>query len=371
MSLKNILFITVGTAFFVPQAIKAQVASINLGVPDSELNEPMTRITGVAELSDGKVIIADPQERRVVMGNFETGEIVQIGRRGAGPREYENPYTIVQLAGDTLGIYDTGNRRVLLINPNGTLGETRPVPAELYAMGAMSPPKGGTVDGSLVSSVTLSGLFPDIPSMGFLVEWKPGSPVVDSIVELLVRDADGRKILNPFISRDGWDVSRDGTITIVRASDYHVDFVSSNARQIHGPPANVQATQFTEAEIDSYMSQQAGRPSAVARFEESQTPSTRRQRASLRDQWIFPEHLPVFQSGAVWTTPDGGETWVQRKLSWDAPNQIIDVFDEMGVHAKQVTLPPSTDLIGVTGRYVYLVRKDADDFLWLQRYVRP
>ena len=53
--------------------------------------EPFSRIVGIRELSDGRVIIADRLEQHVSYLDFDTGSITQISREGEGPGEYRQP----------------------------------------------------------------------------------------------------------------------------------------------------------------------------------------------------------------------------------------------------------------------------------------
>ena len=87
--------------------------------PLTTATEPFTRVLGVAELPDGRLVVVDGGEQLVRLVDFARDTSWQIGRRGRGPNEYLRPFGPVSLPGDSLAVYDTGNRRLLRIDPQG------------------------------------------------------------------------------------------------------------------------------------------------------------------------------------------------------------------------------------------------------------
>ena len=77
--------------------------------------------------------------------------------------------------------------------------------------------------------------------------------------------------------------------------------------------------------------------------------------------------MPPFVSSATVARPDG-EIWVLRShKSTDAP--IYDVFGPTGSMIRRVALPGAkARLLGFGSNTVYVVRRDADDLEYLQRY---
>ena len=60
--------------------------------------------------------------------------------------------------------------------------------------------------------------------------------------------------------------------------------------------------------------------------------------------------------------------WVLRTRPAEDPVPSYDVFDSFGKQVGRVVLPKDTRLAGFGQRSVYLVRRDADDLEYLQRY---
>lgn len=98
------------TAVFLLGAIPGEGYAQRLAPADASLPTEFIFIGSVRELSDGRVLISDPRERRVVVADMATGSISQVGRAGRGPREYTSASRLRRLAGDSTLLID-GSRR--------------------------------------------------------------------------------------------------------------------------------------------------------------------------------------------------------------------------------------------------------------------
>jgi hypothetical protein len=83
----------------------------------------------------------------------------------------------------------------------------------------------------------------------------------------------------------------------------------------------------------------------------------------------WPEYLPAFVDRAVAFAPDG-MLWVKRAVAAESP-PMVDVIDATGKVVQRVALPRGSKLIGFGAGTVYLLRIDADDLQYLQRYRLP
>ena len=80
--------------------------------------------------------------------------------------------------------------------------------------------------------------------------------------------------------------------------------------------------------------------------------------------------MPPFVASATVSRPNG-EIWVLRShRSIDAP--IYDVFGATNSLIRRVALPgANVRLVGFGNNVVFIVRRDADDLEYLQRYKLP
>jgi len=98
---------------------RAQSASprvIALPAPDATLPAEFTLVSAVRELSDGRVLIVDWSEKKLVVADLAKGNVAQLGRNGSGPGEYLQPSTLLTLDGDSTLLPDSRNGRWLLLH---------------------------------------------------------------------------------------------------------------------------------------------------------------------------------------------------------------------------------------------------------------
>jgi hypothetical protein len=91
-----------------------------LGKPAATFPEPVSSPVGFRALNDGRVLVADQLEGAVSLLDFRTGTMTAVGRQGDGPGEYGMPGPLFA-AGDTTFMLDMGNRRLLVITPDGRI----------------------------------------------------------------------------------------------------------------------------------------------------------------------------------------------------------------------------------------------------------
>jgi hypothetical protein len=83
----------------------------------------------------------------------------------------------------------------------------------------------------------------------------------------------------------------------------------------------------------------------------------------------WPEAKPPFVADSPRIAPDGS-LWVERSRAFTDSVRTFDIFDARGVLAERVALPAGTRLAGFGDAAVYVVRVDADDLEYLERYAR-
>jgi len=74
------------------------------------------------EIADGRIYILDTEESQVKVFNLRGEFVHAIGRRGKGPGEFNRPEGFfIERNKKLLGIADTGNRRIQVVNEEGLL----------------------------------------------------------------------------------------------------------------------------------------------------------------------------------------------------------------------------------------------------------
>ena len=131
-------------------ALGQNVPVRTLSRPDAEFSEPFTYLSMIRELKDGRLLLIDPAEKTLQLVDLARGTSTRLGREGSGPGEYAIPFRLLALPGDTTAMSDMVNSRLLLINPDATVGgfidPTVPPPAGVirYGSGGTMPTEADT-----------------------------------------------------------------------------------------------------------------------------------------------------------------------------------------------------------------------------------
>jgi hypothetical protein len=389
-SLSRILPIVVaGLLLPAVDAIAQALPTKTISKPVAEFEEPFTQINSVRELSDGRVIVNDPRDRLVHLLDLESGEAVQIGREGQGPGEYSFPMGVFAVPGDTTLLFDPLSQRLLVISPNGKTSREISLRREGSGpgMGRLAPPKGTDARGRLYSE-----------GMGF--QMGPGGPQVTDSVPVMRFDLarGGSDTLafipvpksntqvsggsgnvqvrvgmpNPLAPRVEWDVAPDGRVAVVTPDPYRVTWIAPNGARTVGPVINVPKEKVTEADKKAIEEARKGQTAMMITRSDGPGRAPQQQARAMSASDLppltdWPEYKPPFTANAARVAPNG-DLWVRRTRPPGDEVPFYDVFDARGRLTGHVRLPKGARLVGFGKGSVYVVRTDADDLQYLQKY---
>jgi hypothetical protein len=388
-------------------SLNAQGAPRTLPAPNATYEEPFSSVGvgTVRELRDGRVIVADARDKVVQRIDFRSGAAVAIGREGSGPAEFGMPLRVFGAPADTTLLFDPLNTRYLVIGPDAKPINTFRTEAETPARGAGPGGARVMIGGGLMARVSDSRgrLFAEGSSLSIDADGRPksadsaaivrydrGTRRVDTLafVKLpptniqMSGGANNQRIMiggaNPLTPRDEWTVFPDGRVAIVRAADYHVDWIMPDGSKRSSPPVRYTPIRMTAAEIRheeglrnaaranqmSIMMTQDG--SGSRRTAQMGPPAGAPPLEPLTD-WpaVKPPFRPGFQS--VLARPNG-ELWVRRTEGASAKGTLYDVINAAGAVAYQVRIQDGWTLVGFGNGTVYTTKKDEDDLVYLQRH---
>jgi hypothetical protein len=387
--------------------LAAQGAPRTLPAPNATFEEPFSSlgVGRVRELSDGRLIVADARDKVVQRIDLRTGQAVAIGREGSGPAEFGMPLRVFGAPSDTTLLFDPLNTRYLVIGPDAKPLNTFRTESESPA--SAGGPGGGrvTFGGGLMArasdsrgrlygegsplSIDAEGR-PKSADSAAIVRYDRGARRLDTLafVKLPAMNvqmsggANNQRIMiggsNPLTPRDEWTVFPDGRVAIVRAGDYHVDWIMPNGTKRSTPAVRYTPVRMTAAEIRHEEQQRnvarAGQMSIMMMNDGGATRRTAQMGAPagappLEPLTDWPEVKPPFRPGfeSVLARPNG-ELWVRRTEAASAKGTLYDVFNTAGALAYQVRIQEGWTLVGFGNGTVYTTRKDEDDLVYLQRH---
>jgi hypothetical protein len=379
---RKLIVLTVAVA--APAAAQT-IPTTRLAKPDATFPEPFSQIVGLREVSGGRVVISDALEENVALLDFGAGDVKSIGRQGGGPGEFGGPGPLLALPGDTTLMSDFGNRRALVIGPEGEVITTLTL-REIG--GSVLLPRWADARGRLYGQPPLllsggaGGGMPQLPDSSPVVRWDRSTDGVDTVLMLpnplaggagavmVVRGGGGRgptavggtrqKAFHP---ADGWAIGPDGRVAVVRSQSYHVEWIDASGRKTAGPAIPYPRIRVTKTDQDQWIESRTRGTRMIVNGRRLTPPPI-----DPKDvDWA--EFKPPFTPGGVTVTPEG-ELWVPASQPAGAKGALYDVFDGRGERVRQVRLPEGRRLVGFGQGTLYAVHKDADDLEWLERYRR-
>ena len=351
-----------------PQASRSQAPmETRLRPATARLDEEFTRIVGLRELGDGRVLVADAGDKRLVVIDFARNRVVQIGREGNGPGEYAQVSLLASLGPDSTLMPDAANRRwLVLINDR----IVRTVPAEHPAISASRGAVRSTDERGHGVTTTPPPIRSGGQTMGkgdsiavLLVTLSSGA--VDTVARLRTAPLavwteldNAGKVTRAGLTYPPLSVGEesllfpDGWLAVARLDPYRVDWRTPEGRWISGAPLPFVERPVDARERQAYL---ARRTATVGR------PVT----APPDESW--PSTIPPFQPLPLLAAPDGS-LLILRTPAAEHPGNRYDRIDRLGRLIGWVELPAAERLVAIGVRGAYVVSTDADGIQRLQRH---
>jgi len=359
-----------------------------LSKPDATFEEPFTQLVGVRELRSGDVIVADMRDRSLLKVNLKTGTATSLSREGSGPTEFLFPTAVYPFPGDSTVIYDMGNQRYLLLDPTGK-------PTGTFRMEDGSGGGGGFMILRAAAGADDRGRLyyssggqrgggpgggpPEFSDSAMVVRYDRATGTFDTLGVVMVpkpkveasgsansRSINIRRV--PMAPEDAWGVAPSGRVGVARVATDQVEWWLPDGKTVAGPPVPYAPIPVTEADKKAWQEQAARGGISVNNNNGQITVSPAQLKPQPIDPSIpWPATKPPFPANAVRVAPTG-ELWLLRSRPASDPRPQYDIFDASGRLVRQVRLPAETRLVGFGKDVVYLVRRDADDLEYLERY---
>lgn len=337
-------------------APRASDGRVVLNRPQGTLPGTLGQVTGLTELTDGRVAVADFGDRLFLYGTFSPAALDTIGRHVDTLTEGESmlgvhrmPGIVIHFAGDTVALVDFALQRPLLWTEQGQpLGPVMTFPVAGYNPAVNYDTLGyaykadyrAVIGGQEPGLITHSDSAP-------VVRFRRDAPVGDTIGQLLLpRIGDARVgdqtkgVPIVFSPSDVFGVTPDGWLWVARATTNSVDWRSPSGEWTRGPSRPSATIPVTEADKAKFM--EAARRNGL--------------NAQLVIIFPFAANKPPFTSA---TTGQGGTVWLQRSREAADSVPVFDVVSRTDTAVRVVQLPKGSSLAGV-GRNgaVYVVVRD-------------
>ena len=348
---------------------------------DARFEQPFGRVTGVRELSDGRIIVGDPNDLGLVVADFRSQTTKPISRKGAGPNEYGMVARLFPIGGDSTLMPDIMQRRYLVLDgdrvvitvppDNPTVKATQGIFLGADAAGHViretydQSPAGESVSGAADSS--------------YLVRYHRSTAHVDTVATLMrrpmvtIRETNA-KGENTFVGMralrlrvgEQYIVHPDGWIAIVRINPFRVDWRSPDGRWTLGAPLPVPVIRMTAREKQASLARTAA--SQATNRSSGPPPQLPQQMRTPDDDW--PDVMPPYLQGEITFSPDG-DVIFRRQPSAEYPGVAYYVVDRRGRLLGIIDLKANERIISAGARSLYVVESDSDDLQYIRRHPWP
>jgi hypothetical protein len=323
----------------------------DVGEATARYEEPFSMITGLRELSDGRVMVADALDESLYELTADLKSGIKLGRNGQGPQEYKQPDALFAMAGDTTLMTDLGNGRLTIVAPDGAFARTIPIAQDDDGRLLLVLPGGVDGAGNLFFRPMGDGMIGDSAAV---VRWDPAGGLTDTLATIKLQDVTERSsggannmrtevMPVPLSPQDAWAVAGDGSLAVVRTVDYSVEWVRPDGSIVRGPANTWEPVKIRSADKEEWVDQMAntGLMMMVTNDSGELRTSMRRGMGGRGgpdpDSFQWPEVKPPFDPGGVDVAPDG-TLWVRRFVA-AGERPPYDVFGADGSLRGTVTFP--------------------------------
>lgn len=358
-------------------AVRAQRV-VTLPAANGTLDDDFSHITSVRELPDGRVLVSDTREKKLVVADWTTGYTERLGRVGSGPGEFLSPRYLLALGPDSTLLFDTQQHRLIVIVGADKM---RPFPVKdgLRITSFAPPIRGVDRDGRLVAYAKIPNRIPDPVRPRFQTVWGSDSvlvvianlrqPGLDTIARIegqfRGRSATVRKfgsqvveyeLVNPFgVEEQAW-LFPDGWMALLLASPYRVDWRAPDGRWIRGSALPFVPVEATDEERRAAMDRYAMHI-PEPRLDPSDYPG-------------WPDVVPPFPNDALFPLADG-RIAIARMITHASTSQLYDIVDRRGALSARLEIPLNARIIAFGRESVYVITRDESDLESLTRHPLP
>ncbi len=266
--------------------------------PDATLNEELARVLSVRELPDGRVLITDDKENRLVIGDFRKNVAATVGHAGNGPGEYTTVGRLWPIGGDTTFMSEPYQSRWHTVVGDKILKTQSDVPAlralptqiplganarrEVFGRVASRNSKDQRSRGDSAAVVRIAWSGAPNDTVGYLAPEK-----MDVSSEPVAAGGggppSGKRIFRISVrATDQLVVFPDGPFAIVRGDPYRVDWCTGPKKCVNGPVLNGAQPSMSPKDREAYR---------IAFIRAARTSATE---DDLMDGW--PATVPPFRS---------------------------------------------------------------------------
>ena len=343
-----------------------------------KLPADIATVSGARELKDGRLLISDQTRAAVYLIDPKTGAAQKIGSAGGGDMQYAQPGGFYSGVADTIYLLDRGQARVSVISPAGAIIGTRSIRRKGYSGSSDADLDLQQVDSRALAyfldrgsrlSAALGAVSSDSAP---LLRFDASRQHYDTVALLRqaqkkITQADEHMQITREVHgtpRDGWGVAADGSVAIVRASPYRIDWYAGSGKVSRGPVIAFEPIPYT-AEDKAAVSNAALKNAPKAGIVDADG-NEKKMSSAGADESFAATKAPFDPTNIIVSSE--GQVWVPRNQRFGVKTVLYDVFDRQGQRIDRVVLPSGSRVIGFGPGSAYVVERDEKGAVTLRKY---
>ena len=355
---------------------------------EAEANERHKTVNQVKVFSNGRVLINDVMGRTLRLYDSTLASSTLIAGPDSGTFKYGSQAAIVvPYWGDSVLFLDLASTAFLVLDAKGAIVRTIALPTGSDGMGILTgqpmlDPRGRlyyrvpVVPPDASPNPRLRLYFPYVDSCA-VVRADFESRTLDTIAYVasggttrVARTLPSGRLVqhsihNPAPVHDDWTVLADGTVAILRGSDYHIDWIRPDGSRAASAKLPFDWRKLDDAAKQRLLdSAQTATEKALIRARPSTTTADLLDAFELVAADRLPDYFPPIQVGSRRSDLDG-DLWVPPTTTRYPTNGglIYDEVDQRGTIARRVLLKPGYSIAGFgPDGAVYMVAADSAGF---------
>ena len=401
------------------QPLAAQALSeTDFPKPTAVLKESFRAVRAVHALPDGRVLVMDGGAQKLLVADFASGKVDMRLNAGAEDGEFRTLGPLWGWPGDSVATLDAGKGRLMILGPDGALaravpfGGSRSAPAGAPSGAPSGPPSGppmGMPSGMPGGGMGAGGRGSRIPTLRALIGTElaigtgvpprptaplsPASapprqpyPIVrlslrtlryDTVAQLMPAQAPRAPATNtvgtftvhvssaPLQSVDVWAAYGDGTVAVVRAATYRIEWFALDGTTTSTDPVPFTPVAVTEGDrkrvVEAY--RQVG-----DEMLKSLPTRTSILAVAYEDPPSWPTTHPPFRSDITPLVDRQERLWLATRCWRDEQALCYDVIDRHGQRVARYRLPPKSRLVAFGPDVAYTIDEQKSDKDVLQRH---
>jgi hypothetical protein len=349
------------------------IPRITLQPASGILSEEFSDIVSVRELTDGRLLVSDAREKRIVVADFRGNSVQSIGRVGDGPEEFHTPGRLWAIAGDSTLMKDGGGYPYITVFIGARIAGriSTESPASLaVSRGSL---RGADLGGHVIASVLprrTPGQPPASTGSYSLIRFDRRANRTDTVARVasgtaVSGTASGGPAGAPtgtpryvvsLATGDAGELFPDGMIAIVRMYPYRVEWCTPDLKCTEGPLLRANDPPMTDRERRAWL--------GYVRIAGNWPPTD-----DIARTTGWPGLVPP--TGGRFFPEPAGRLVIERFPVVEGPPLRYDIVDRNGRLAAQVLLPLNERIAGFGPRSVYIVATDSVGLQRLRRHPWP